>query len=298
MKIRTMSLPAEPGSPVLYPLLYEDTVRRALQEDLGRAGDLTSDAVIPPSATARALLVARRAGIIAGLEVAGSAFRLLDAGILFRPQVADGDAVDAGTVLAEVAGSARSLLSAERTALNFLGHLSGIATTTRGIVDAVAGTGARVACTRKTTPGLRALEKHAVRCGGGANHRFGLDDAVMIKDNHRLLAGSLEQAVEQVRRRVGHLVKIEVEVDTLEQLDRALALAVDVVLLDNMSPELLRQAVARIRDAGSGVISEASGGITPETAAAIAATGVDLLSVGWITHSAPSLDVALDVDVE
>lgn len=293
----------EPSSPFLYPLLYEDTVRRALQEDLGRAGDLTSDAVIPPSVTARALLVARRAGHIAGLEVAGAAFRLLDAGMLFRPQVTDGDAVDAGAVLAEVAGPARSLLSAERTALNFLGHLSGIATTTRSIVDAVAGTGARVVCTRKTTPGLRALEKHAVRCGGGANHRFGLDDAVMIKDNHRLLAGSLEQAVEQVRRRVGHLVKIEVEVDTLEQLDRALALAVDVVLLDNMPPDLLRQAVERIRAAADGVsgergvISEASGGITPETAAAIAATGVDLLSVGWITHSAPSLDVALDVEV-
>jgi nicotinate-nucleotide pyrophosphorylase (carboxylating) len=292
-----MSLPDELGGPTLYPLLYEDTVRRALQEDLGRAGDLTSDAVIPRSTTASALLVARRAGSIAGLEVAGSAFRLLDSGVLFRPQAADGDTVEAGTVLAEVAGPARSLLSAERTALNFLGHLSGIATTTRGIVDAVAGSGAQVVCTRKTTPGLRALEKHAVRCGGGANHRFGLDDAVMIKDNHRQLAGSLEEAVERVRRRVGHLVKIEVEVDTLEQLDRALGLAVDVVLLDNMTPATLRQAVERIRSAGGGVISEASGGITPDTAAEIAATGVDLLSVGWITHSAPSLDVALDVEV-
>lgn len=281
----------------LYPLLYEDVVRRALEEDLGRAGDLTSDAVIPPEHRARAVVVARRAGCIAGLDVAAAVFRLLDPSLEVELCAADGDHVAAATVLAKVSGPARSLLSAERTALNFLGHLSGIATITRGIVEAVAGagTGARVVCTRKTTPGLRTLEKYAVRCGGGANHRFGLDDAVMIKDNHRLVAGGLRPAVERVRGRIGHMVKIEVEVDTLEQLDEALALEVDAVLLDNMDLQTLRQAVGRIRDAGGRVVSEASGGITPETAPAVAATGVDLLSVGWITHSAPNLDVALDV---
>jgi nicotinate-nucleotide pyrophosphorylase (carboxylating) len=200
--------------------------------------------------------------------------------------------VAAGTVLADVAGPARAVLTAERVALNLLGHLSGIATVTRGIVDAVAGTGAEVVCTRKTTPGLRALQKYAVRAGGGRNHRFGLDDAVLIKDNHLAVAGSIEEAVRRVRMSVGHLVKVEVEVDDLEQLARALASPIDAVLLDNMPPEVLRQAVAAV--AGR-VITEASGGITPTTARAVAETGVDLLSLGWITHSAPALDVALDV---
>jgi nicotinate-nucleotide pyrophosphorylase (carboxylating) len=200
--------------------------------------------------------------------------------------------VAAGATLAELAGPARALLTGERVALNFLGRLSGVATATRGLVDAVAGSAARVVCTRKTTPGLRALEKHAVRAGGGANHRFGLDDAVLIKDNHLVIAGGVAEAVRRARAAVGHLVKVEVEVDGLEQLAEALACGVDAVLLDNMSLEELAEAV---RMARGRALTEASGGIRPETAAAVAATGVDLLSVGWITHSSPALDVALDL---
>jgi nicotinate-nucleotide pyrophosphorylase (carboxylating) len=292
-----------PGLAPLYPLLYEDLVRRALAEDLGRAGDLTSDAVVPAEARAEAVLVARAPGRLAGLPVALAAFRLLDPSLTLAAHAADGDDVAAGAVLATVRGAARSILSAERTALNFLGHLSGIATATRSVVAAVAAAqaataatattdGARVVCTRKTTPGLRALEKYAVRAGGGANHRFGLDDAVLIKDNHRVLAGGLRPAVERARRGAGHMVKIEVEVDSLAELDEALALGVDVVLLDNMPLDVLAEAVRRARGRA---LTEASGGIRPATAAAVAATGVDLLSVGWLTHSAPSLDVALDV---
>jgi nicotinate-nucleotide pyrophosphorylase (carboxylating) len=299
-----------PGLAPLYPLLYEDLVRRALAEDLGRAGDLTSDAVVPAEARAEAVLVARAPGRLAGLPVALAAFRLLDPSLTLAAHAADGDDVAAGAVLATVRGAARSILSAERTALNFLGHLSGIATATRNLVAAVAAVGqaatattaataataatdgARVVCTRKTTPGLRALEKYAVRAGGGANHRFGLDDAVLIKDNHRVLAGGLRPAVERARRGAGHMVKIEVEVDSLAELDEALALGVDVVLLDNMPLDVLAEAVRRARGRA---LTEASGGIRPATAAAVAATGVDLLSVGWLTHSAPSLDVALDV---
>ncbi len=281
----------------LLPILFRDLVRRTLEEDLGRAGDLTTDAVISPRELAEARLVARQPGCIAGLAVAAEAFRQLDPSTSFEAQVEDGDRVAAGTVLAVVRGPARGILTAERTALNFLGHLSGIATATAAVVDAVAGTGTRIACTRKTTPGLRALEKFAVRCAGGSNHRFGLDDAVMIKDNHRAVAGGLIPAVERVRRRVGHLVKIEAEVDTLEQLDRALKVGVDVVLLDNMSPQTLREAVRRVRESGSRVVTEASGGITPQSAPAIAATGVDVLSLGFITHSAPRLDVALDIEI-
>jgi nicotinate-nucleotide pyrophosphorylase (carboxylating) len=294
----------------LYPLMYEDLVRRALAEDLGRAGDLTSDAVVPAEARAEAVLVARAPGRLAGLPVALAAFRLLDPSLELAAHAADGEDVAAGAVLATVRGAARSILSAERTALNFLGHLSGIATATRSLVAAVAqvaqvaqaataptaptatARGARVVCTRKTTPGLRALEKYAVRAGGGANHRFGLDDAVLIKDNHRALAGGLRPAVERARRAAGHLVKIEVEVDSLAELDEALALGVDVVLLDNMPLDVLAEAVRRARGRA---LTEASGGIRPATAAAVAATGVDLLSVGWLTHSAPALDVALDV---
>ncbi|HEY6320870.1 MAG TPA: carboxylating nicotinate-nucleotide diphosphorylase [Thermoanaerobaculia bacterium] len=282
----------------LYPLLYEDLVRRALAEDLGRAGDLTSDAVVPAEARAEAVLVARAPGRLAGLPVALAAFRLLDPSLTLAAHAADGEDVAAGAVLATVRGAARSILSAERTALNLLGHLCGIATATRDLVAAVAQAatatahGARVVCTRKTTPGLRALEKYAVRAGGGANHRFGLDDAVLIKDNHRVLAGGLRPAVERARRGAGHMVKIEVEVDSLAELDEALALGVDVVLLDNMPLDVLAEAVRRARGRA---LTEASGGIRPATAAAIAATGVDLLSVGWLTHSAPSLDVALDV---
>lgn len=283
---------AAPRLAPLYPLLYEDLVRRALAEDLGRAGDLTSDAVLPADLQAAASLVARAPGRLAGLPVALAAFRLLDPALAIDVRAADGEDVAAGAVLATVRGAARSILSAERTALNLLGRLCGIATATRDLVAAVAPHGARVVCTRKTTPGLRALEKYAVRAGGGANHRFGLDDAVLIKDNHRALAGGLRTAVERARRGAGHMVKIEVEVDDLDQLDEALALGVDVVLLDNMPLPTLAEAVRRARGRA---LTEASGGIQPATAAAIAATGVDLLSVGWLTHSAPALDVALDV---
>lgn len=283
---------AAPRLAPLFPLLYEDLVRRALAEDLGRAGDLTSDAVLPAELQAEAVLVARAPGRLAGLPVALAAFRLLDPSLELVARAADGQDVAAGAVLAEVRGAARSILAAERTALNLLGRLCGIATATRDLAAAVAPYGARVVCTRKTTPGMRALEKYAVRAGGGGNHRFGLDDAVLIKDNHRALAGGLRPAVERARRGVGHLVKIEVEVDSLAELDEALALGVDAVLLDNLPLDALAEAVRRARGRA---LTEASGGIRPATAAAVAATGVDLLSVGWLTHSAPGLDVALDV---
>lgn len=282
----------EPRS--LYPLLYDELLRRALQEDLGRAGDLTTDAVVSRDAVATAHVVARTGGTIAGLEPALHAFSLLDPAMRMELHATDGTEVQRDDVLAMVEGSARALLTAERTALNLLSRLSGIATATRGIVRSIEGTGARVVCTRKTTPGLRALEKYAVRAGGGANHRFGLDDAVLIKDNHRLIAGGIHPAVERVRGAVGHLVKIEVEVDTLAELAAALELGVDAVLLDNMSLDELREAVAMTRGRA---LTEASGGISPQTARAIAETGVDLLSVGWLTHSAPALDIALDVQL-
>ncbi len=276
----------------LYPLLYEPLVRRALEEDLGRAGDLTSDAILPVSLKGEAAILARAAGRVAGLPASLSAFHLLDPAIAVEALVADGEDVEAGAALARVRGGARTLLTAERTTLNLLGRLCGIATATREMVRLVAPYGARIVCTRKTTPGLRALEKYAVRCGGGHNHRFGLDDAVLIKDNHVAFAGGLRPAIESARRAVGHLVKIEVEVDSLEMLREALDLGADVVLLDNMSLDTLREAVALAKGRA---ITEASGGITPRTAAAIAATGVDLLSMGWLTHSAPALDVAMDV---
>lgn len=283
--------PESPAAP-LYPVLYEPFVLRALEEDLGRAGDLTSDAILPPNLWGEADIIARAAGRIAGLPVALSAFRLLDPSVEIDIRATDGEDVEANTILATVTGPARSLLSAERTALNILGRLCGIATATREMQRLVEPHGAHVVCTRKTTPGMRGLEKYAVRCGGGRNHRFGLDDAVLIKDNHIAFAGGLKQAVERARESVGHLVKIEVEVDSLEQLREALDLGVDVVLLDNMSLDELRQAVAMAKGRA---VTEASGGINPRTAAEIAATGVNLLSVGWLTHSAPSLDVALDV---
>lgn len=277
----------------LYPLLYEDLVRRALAEDLGRAGDLTSDAVVPADLRAAGELRARRDGRVAGLDVAVLAFRLLDPEAEVRVHVRDGEDVAAGGVIAEVRGRARPMLSAERTALNFLGHLSGIATLTRGIVQAIAKYPARVVCTRKTTPLLRTLEKHAVRAGGGSSHRFGLDDAVLIKDNHRVIAGGAAAAVERARRAVGHLVKIEVEIDDLRELEDVLALGVDAVLLDNMGVEELRRAVEVTAGRAT---TEASGGITPETAERIASSGVDLLSVGYLTHSAPVLDIGLDFE--
>ena len=276
------------------PLLYEPIVEAALREDLGRAGDQTTDAVVPADATATARLVARRAGRIAGLEVACRAFTLLDPGVQVELRATDGDDAAAGTTLAVVSGPARPILSAERVALNLLGRLCGIATLTRDVVASVAGTGARVACTRKTTPGLRLLEKYAVRVGGGSNHRFGLDDAVLIKDNHVAVAGGVGEAVRRARAAVGHLVKIEVETTSLAQVREALDAGAEVILLDNMGQEAMKEAVALV---GGRAVIEASGGITPENAAEVAGTGVDVLSLGWLTHSAPALDVALDVVV-
>jgi len=272
-------------------LLIEPLVRGALEEDLGRTGDITTDLMIPATQTAKARIVARKAGTIAGLIAAECAFRFVDPQLKFACEIPDGSQVAADTALAVIEGSARSLLTAERVALNFLGHLSGIATATRALVDAVAGTKARIVCTRKTTPGLRTLEKYAVRCGGGFNHRFGLDDAVLIKDNHLAACGGIALAIARAREGLGHMAKIEVEVDTLKQLEEALALGVDTILLDNMSLADLNYAVALA--AGRAVL-EASGNVTLATVRAIADTGVDYISSGAITHSAPSLDVALD----
>ena len=276
----------------LPPLLYEDLIRSALREDLGRAGDLTTDAVVPAEAEARAAIVARREGRVAGIEVAARVFQILDPAVETEIFVDDGADAAPGDTLVRLRGPARAILTAERTALNILGRLCGIATLTRAFVRAVEGTEAQVVCTRKTTPGLRALEKYAVRCGGGVNHRFGLDDAVLIKDNHLAVAGGVRQAVEAVQRSVGHMVKIELEVDTLEQLEEGLVIGVDAVLLDNMDPETLRKAVTLVNGR---CLTEASGGIDLETAATVAATGVDLLSVGALTHSASWLDVSLEV---
>jgi nicotinate-nucleotide pyrophosphorylase (carboxylating) len=272
-------------------IMIEPAVRAALLEDLGRAGDLTTDAIVPAGATTRTALVARQAGVVAGLDFAAAAFRLIDPTIAFDVALPDGSRLAPGDVIATVSGPARGILTAERTALNFLCHLSGVASGTRGIADAIAGTRAQVCCTRKTMPGLRFAQKYAVRVGGGSNHRFGLDDAVLIKDNHVAIAGGVRAAVERARAAVGHLVKIELEVDTLEQLREALALKVDAVLLDNMGPDMLRQAVGMV---DGRAITEASGRIRPDTAPAIAASGVDLLSVGWLTHSATVLDIGLD----
>ncbi|AZO19980.1 carboxylating nicotinate-nucleotide diphosphorylase [Mesorhizobium sp. M1E.F.Ca.ET.045.02.1.1] len=272
-------------------VMMEPLVRAALLEDLGRAGDLTTDAIVPADATATMVLATRQPGVIAGLDAAALAFELIDPRTEVTVIHPDGSGISAGDVVAAVRGPARALLTAERTALNFLCHLSGIATQTAAVVEAARGHKAKIACTRKTTPGLRALEKYAVRAGGGANHRFGLDDAVLIKDNHIAIAGDIRTAIERARAGVGHMVRIEVEVDTLEQLDIALAAGVDAVLLDNMSLEQLTQAVAMV---GGRAITEASGRVTAQTAPAIAATGVDLISVGWITHSAPILDIGLD----
>jgi nicotinate-nucleotide pyrophosphorylase (carboxylating) len=272
-------------------LIVEPLVWAALLEDLGLAGDITSASVIPRDHRSTVVMAARQPGVIAGLDAAELAFALVDPEIVMRRHFQDGDAVKPGDVIATIEGPSRGLLSAERTALNFLGHLSGIATVTAGIAAAISGTKASVACTRKTTPGLRALEKYAVRAGGGMNHRFALYDAVLIKDNHVAIAGGVAEAIRRARAGVGHMVKIEVEVDTLDQLREAMETGVDAVLLDNMTPDQLREAVAIV--AGR-AITEASGRVTPTTAAAIAASGVDLISVGWLTHSAPVLDIGLD----
>lgn len=277
--------------PPLPTLLVEPVVRAALLEDLGRAGDITSDAVIPAGHIARMDLVARQPGVVAGLDCARLAFALMDPAIAFDARLRDGAAVEAGTLIACIRGPGRGILAAERTALNLMCRLSGIATATATLVEAVRGHRARIVCTRKTTPGLRALEKHAVRAGGGSNHRFGLDDAVLVKDNHVAIAGSVTEAVRRVRAHAGHMVKIEVEVDTLDQLRELLPLGVDAVLLDNMQPPALKEAVALV---DGRMTTEASGRVSRETAPAIAAAGVDLISAGWLTHSAPILDIGLD----
>jgi nicotinate-nucleotide pyrophosphorylase (carboxylating) len=272
-------------------IMLEPVVRAALLEDLGRAGDVTTDAIVPAQARAETALVSRQAGVVAGLDLATLAFQLVEPGIEVRIERPDGTRLKAGDRVATIEGPARGMLTAERVALNFLGHLSGVASATASLVDAVNGHKARICCTRKTMPGLRALQKYAVRVGGGTNHRFGLDDAVLIKDNHVAAAGGVRQAIEAARGSVGHLVKIEVEVDSLAQLEQALAVDVDAVLLDNMDPETLGKAV-RLIDGRA--VSEASGRITPVTAPAIAASGVDLISAGWLTHSAAVLDIGLD----
>jgi nicotinate-nucleotide pyrophosphorylase (carboxylating) len=280
-----MSLPAMPH------ILIEPLVRMALLEDIGRAGDLTTDAIVPVGRLATTLVVARQQGIVAGLDLARLAFQLIDPAIEMRVTHDDGAAVEPGDVIATLSGPARGILTAERVALNFLCRLSGIATATASVVAAVQNYRAKIVCTRKTTPGLRAIEKYAVRVGGGSNHRFGLDDAVLIKDNHVAIAGGVAEALKRAKNSVGHLVKIELEVDTLDQLREALGQGVDAVLLDNMDPDTLREAVSMVRGRA---VTEASGRITPATAPSIASTGVDLISIGWLTHSVGILDIGLD----
>ncbi len=281
--------------PELSPHLVEAAVRAALAEDLGRAGDITSQATIPASAQATAVIAARRkSGVLSGLGLARKAFELADPALRFEPAARDGDSFAPDAVLARIEGSARGILAGERVALNFLGRMCGIATLTAHYAAAVAHTNARICCTRKTTPGLRAFEKYAVRCGGGVNHRFGLDDAVLIKDNHIAVAGGAIPALRAAKAFAGHLVKIEIEVDTLDQLREVLAEGADAVLLDNMSPAQLREAVAMI---GGRMIAEASGGIHLGGLKEVAETGVDLISSGALTHSAPVLDLGLDIEI-
>jgi nicotinate-nucleotide pyrophosphorylase (carboxylating) len=274
-------------------LLVEPIVRAALLEDLGRAGDITTDAVVPEDTRIEAVMVARQPGVLAGFEAGLLAFELLDPDLRIERLAVDGDRLERGQAVVRISGRARPVLAAERVALNFICRMSGVATATRSLADAIAGHKARIVCTRKTTPGLRVLEKEAVRLGGGANHRFGLDDAMLIKDNHIALAGGVGPALERARAHAGHLVKIELEVDTLDQLAEAVEHGADAVLLDNMDPPTLRRAVAMV---DGRAVTEASGRITRETAPAIAAAGVDLISSGWITHSAPILDLGLDIE--
>jgi nicotinate-nucleotide pyrophosphorylase (carboxylating) len=272
-------------------LLIEPQIRAALHEDMGRAGDITSELTIRAQQTARARLMARKPGAVAGLIAARIAFRLVDPSVAFDIAAPDGSKVEPGTLIATLSGRARAILTAERVALNFAGHLSGVATATAALVDAVRGTKARIVCTRKTLPNLRILQKYAVRCGGGFNHRFGLDDAVLIKDNHIAAAGGIAPALERVRAGVGHMAKVEIEVDTLAQLEEALSLGADTILLDNMTPSDLKRAVALAK--GRAVL-EASGNVTLATVRDIAETGVDYISSGAITHSAANLDIGLD----
>ena len=277
--------------PALDEVLLKPLVEAALTEDLGRRGDVTSQATIPADMQAQLQIKARQAGVICGMDLARLSFALVDAQIEFIAQVVDGETVAAGTVLAIVSGNARHLLTAERTALNFMTHLSGIATATRQIVDSVAEYPAQITCTRKTIPGLRTVQKYAVRCGGGRNHRLGLDDAILIKDNHIAIAGDINTAIKQAQDFAGHLIPIEVEVDTLVQLEQALEAGVSLVLLDNMSPETLSKAVTMCKGRAK---TEASGGITPQTVQAVAETGVDFIAMGYLTHSTTALDIGLD----
>jgi nicotinate-nucleotide pyrophosphorylase (carboxylating) len=275
-------------------VLIQDEVRRALLEDLGRAGDLSTQATIDPETIATGLFVARDAGVVCGLPHAALAFEALDSGLLFEQKLSDGDHVTPGTVIASVSGDARSILSAERTALNFMCHLSGIATLTSRFVSQITHTGARMCCTRKTIPGFRASQKYAVRCGGGSNHRFGLDDAILIKDNHIAVSGGITKALEAAKSFAGHLVKIEIEVDTLEQFEEALSTGADCVLLDNFSVERLKEAVQFNRGRAA---LEASGGVKLDTVRAIAESGVDYISSSQITMSASTFDIGLDIEV-
>lgn len=274
------------------PLLYEELVRRELLDDMGRAGDITTDSIVLAEVPAMGQIRNRRPGRIAGIKIATSAFRLLEEGVGIELLKDDGSNVGENEVLAVLKGSARTLLQGERTALNLLGHLSGIATATYEMVQQVQGFGTKIICTRKTTPGLRSLEKYAVRIGGGFNHRFGLDDAVLIKENHIAFAGSVSEAVRRARRSIGHMVKVEIEVETIAQLQEALELEIDAVLLDNMSVETVSAAVELSRGR---VLTEVSGGITPDNVVPLAAAGVDLLSVGYLTHSSPALDVTFEI---
>ena len=277
--------------PALAKVLLKPLVEAALTEDLGRRGDVTSQATIPADMQAQLQIKARQAGVICGMDLARLSFALIDEQIKFIAKVNDGATVEAGTVLATVRGNARNLLTAERTALNFMTHLSGIATDTKKIVDSVADYPAQITCTRKTIPGLRIVQKYAVRCGGGRNHRLGLDDAILIKDNHIAIAGDIKTAIQQAQNFAGHLIPIEVEVDTLGQLEQALEAGVNLVLLDNMAPEVLSKAVAMCKGRAK---TEASGGITPETVQAVAETGVDFIAMGYLTHSTTALDIGLD----
>lgn len=277
--------------PRLAPGLIARAVSDALAEDLGLAGDITTDATVAADAQANAVLASRQMGVVAGLDLAEAAFRALDPAIRFTVEKSDGARLEPGDVIARLSGSARAILTAERVALNYLGRLSGIASLTRRYVDAVAGTTAAIVDTRKTTPGLRAFEKYAVRCGGGRNHRAGLFDAILIKDNHIVAAGGVAEAIAGARAHAGHLVKVEIEVDTLAQLEVVLSHGADAVLLDNMDPQTLAKAVHMV---SGRALTEASGGVNLSTVRAIAETGVDLISVGALTHSAPVLDVGLD----
>lgn len=293
-----MTKQAESLLPKLPNLLVEDAVRAALLEDLGRAGDLTSDATISQDATAQAVLATREDGVLCGMDLALAAFRAIDPDIDIALMANDGDRIKAKQKVAGISGNARAVLGAERVALNYLMRMSGIATYTAQFQELIAHTSAKVTCTRKTVPGHRAFDKYAVKCGGGSNHRFGLDDAILIKDNHIAVCGGVATAVERARAFAGHLVKIEIEVDTLEQFEEALKAGPDVVLLDNMNPATLAEAVAMNREAGTrAVVLEASGNVSIDTVKAIAETGINYISTSKITMAAPTLDLGLDIEI-